>query len=1097
MPTVLSSGRGKLCFGFLHRCSFSSQVTRGRHSCAKDIWGDMTQSCRPSQQALGGDQAQRILFNPADGQQATTQQRHGQGDAPQRTTRHPHVAPHKTMLVDDLKLSSDDDDTQRATHQSASWDGQRRVRHSSSDSTRSNSTVESGSGSLRSRSSSPVAASPSESNIKEPDRPPSAQWQLDKWLKFQKKAGRSERYSTESIPEHPPSSPTLRAPSPARCWDNNQEYSPSQSPIPSPQLSYRPGSPLPSPGYSFCPSPIPSTCPSPSNSTRYSPIPSPAPTVVPSPHGTPRAQHSPVQRDPPGSPLQGYNYPEVERLTTNPHRTKSRSRIGPLCNSTEPPQHRPKSRPTADQDHRQNKSKAVLNSSDSHNHKSRPQNSLHPSTKRPGKHTSSQSEQIQGGRPGHSSNHKTPRPPVQHKTKHHFPTGCETNPGQGSCSQLRSKATSNYHSRSSPNLGPRAKSWESKALSAVHVHSSKTSHQQLQSKKREVVQQEVFLTEAEERKHRQKEDKHRDSETRKDRRLAEEQLLRRHWIESSAEDEEKEEEEEAGAIERQRRRDKKTKEKQQIRSKERHPQRKNENRRDPLPSPSSSASSHSDSEFQPQVTKVPADSTSLRKRGQHGPGRPDASKSKGTDQGQESKTRQKLYTLVPFGRSDQAAESSHRGLRNLVVQIDLCLLRRVPDTAHNFKTKAPSSSSKEKQKETMKHLYLPDSVSKDSKRKRKLENGMSHKDSKRNPPHAKDVPRRTESTFHPAERGFSTETTHNGYLEEYLDSKGPLSPLSPLSDDPDSIGSSSKTKNGDVHHIGHTHKNKDKNRDSGPEPKMEVECVKVSKHSSSESWGPAGRRAAIPNPETPHHAEYYLHEAKRMKHRADAMVDKLGKAVNYVDAALSFMECGKAMEEGPLEAKSPYTMYTETVELIRYAMRLKSHSGPGARQEDKQLAVLCFRCLALLYWQMFRLKKDHALKYSKVLLNYFKTSPKVPAMPSCWDNTGKDMEGPPASLLPNAKHLKKGSHGDNASLSLISIPQRIHQMAANHLNITNSVLYSYEYWEVADNLAKESKEFFNYLNTLSGPLTLHSSIAHAVQYTRQALQWIRISAKLN
>lgn len=84
-----------------------------------------------------------------------------------------------------------------------------------------------------------------------------------------------------------------------------------------------------------------------------------------------------------------------------------------------------------------------------------------------------------------------------------------------------------------------------------------------------------------------------------------------------------------------------------------------------------------------------------------------------------------------------------------------------------------------------------------------------------------------------------------------------------------------------------------------------------------------------------------------MKHRADAMVshrrrfafvcledeafltdadlfvhfhpqvNKLGKAVNYVDAALSFMECGKAMEEGPLEAKSPYTMYSETVELIR------------------------------------------------------------------------------------------------------------------------------------------------------------------------------------
>lgn len=43
--------------------------------------------------------------------------------------------------------------------------------------------------------------------------------------------------------------------------------------------------------------------------------------------------------------------------------------------------------------------------------------------------------------------------------------------------------------------------------------------------------------------------------------------------------------------------------------------------------------------------------------------------------------------------------------------------------------------------------------------------------------------------------------------------------------------------------------------------------------------------------------------------------------------------------------------------------------------ESLLLELVCihsFRCLALLYWQMFRLKKDHALKYSKVLLDYFK-----------------------------------------------------------------------------------------------------------------------------
>lgn len=66
---------------------------------------------------------------------------------------------------------------------------------------------------------------------------------------------------------------------------------------------------------------------------------------------------------------------------------------------------------------------------------------------------------------------------------------------------------------------------------------------------------------------------------------------------------------------------------------------------------------------------------------------------------------------------------------------------------------------------------------------------------------------------------------------------------------------------------------------------------------------------------------------------------------------------------------------------------------------------------------MFRLKKDHALKYSKVLLDYFKVcvlkksnltvgdiqvciilavfvvslqnSPKVPSMQSCWTDSGK------------------------------------------------------------------------------------------------------------
>lgn len=192
---------------------------------------------------------------------------------------------------------------------------------------------------------------------------------------------------------------------------------------------------------------------------------------------------------------------------------------------------------------------------------------------------------------------------------------------------------------------------------------------------------------------------------------------------------------------------------------------------------------------------------------------------------------------------------------------------------------------------------------------------MSLRERKRNIPYGNDLSGCTGSSFHAADHNLSTETTHNGqentrhslfsfayihlnllcmhiyvfiyvsityacrYLEEYLDSKRPLSPLSPLSDSPDYTKPSSKSKNAEVHDI-HTHRNRDKNRDSAvkviiptdtcsnhaftfsliyfpsfdlyTQPKMEVECVKVSRQPqpSSESWGPAGHRGTVPNNET-------------------------------------------------------------------------------------------------------------------------------------------------------------------------------------------------------------------------------------------------------
>ncbi|KAG5851815.1 hypothetical protein ANANG_G00055780 [Anguilla anguilla] len=261
------------------------------------------------------------------------------------------------------------------------------------------------------------------------------------------------------------------------------------------------------------------------------------------------------------------------------------------------------------------------------------------------------------------------------------------------------------------------------------------------------------------------------------------------------------------------------------------------------------------------------------------------------------------------------------------------------------------------------------------------------------------------------------------------------------------------------------------------------------------------RRPKLMFNDTLHNADYYMQEAKKLKHKADALQDKFGKAVNYADGALSFIECGNAMERDPLEAKSPYTMYSETVELIRYAMRLKNFTSHSATVAEKKLAVLCYRCLSLLYLRMFKLKKDHALKYSRSLMEYFKNSAKSSQAPSPWGSNGKSAGTPsPMSLSPSPVSSASsggGAPGSSSSSSgSVAIPQRIHHMAASHVNITNNILRSYEHWDTADKLARESQEFFQDLDSVMDPLTQQRSMTELVRYVRQGLHWLRIEAHL-
>ncbi|XP_047462713.1 AF4/FMR2 family member 4 isoform X2 [Mugil cephalus] len=272
--------------------------------------------------------------------------------------------------------------------------------------------------------------------------------------------------------------------------------------------------------------------------------------------------------------------------------------------------------------------------------------------------------------------------------------------------------------------------------------------------------------------------------------------------------------------------------------------------------------------------------------------------------------------------------------------------------------------------------------------------------------------------------------------------------------------------------------------------------------SADGSRDPSSQRSKLVFEDRVHSADHYLQEAKKLKHNADALLDRFEKAVYYLDAVVSFIECGNALERSAQEAKSPFPMYAETVELIKYTMKLKSYMAPDATSADKRLAVLCLRCQSLLYLRLFKLRKDSALKYSKTLTEHLKNSLSNTQAPS--PGMGNKAAGMPSPVSPKLSpgtaggySLVSSSSSSSSTGSSVTIPQRIHQMAASYVQVTSNFLYATEVWDQAEQLSKEQKDFFLELDKVMGPLIFNtSSMTELVRYTRQGLHWLRLDAKL-
>ncbi|XP_077441693.1 AF4/FMR2 family member 1 [Vanacampus margaritifer] len=430
---------------------------------------------------------------------------------------------------------------------------------------------------------------------------------------------------------------------------------------------------------------------------------------------------------------------------------------------------------------------------------------------------------------------------------------------------------------------------------------------------------------------------------------------------------------------------------------------------------------------------------------------------------QEAKTIPKAESSTTHKSCKKAVPKSSQDIHTkpagcLLVKIDLNLLSRIPQpTPVNAETRKHPKASKK---------TLPQTVEMDDKilprKKPKLEKKMtsSKKDS-----------------------SVKVEVCSTQADEQQQQQKKPKEMLVHLQKPPKDPGKDSKVHKGSREE---PHKDAPKSKDSSKQKSRRAKNTHAEKKKQSSSLRPS-REAETSRPllrteDREYPVKHYIKEAKRLKHKADAESDKRSKAFNYLDAAMFFVESGIAMEKDLRISMSSYTMFAETVELLKFVLKLKSLADTPAHPSEKDFVALCLKCQSLLQMAMFRHKYKIALKSSKTLADHFDN---LTLESSVGATKGPNTPSPMASIPSPAC----------GGGSTVVVPVAVAQMALSYVNITTLFLNAHELWEQADHMAGKGSGLVAELDAVVGPLSLASSVTSMVRYTQQGVAWLRLDSK--
>uniref|UniRef100_A0A224YQX2 AF4/FMR2 family member lilli n=1 Tax=Rhipicephalus zambeziensis TaxID=60191 RepID=A0A224YQX2_9ACAR len=278
-------------------------------------------------------------------------------------------------------------------------------------------------------------------------------------------------------------------------------------------------------------------------------------------------------------------------------------------------------------------------------------------------------------------------------------------------------------------------------------------------------------------------------------------------------------------------------------------------------------------------------------------------------------------------------------------------------------------------------------------------------------------------------------------------------------------------------------------------------------------------------------SDYFLCEAKRLKHEADREVHRTAQAVKYLEAVLYFILTGNAMEHSRADLDNVYRMYKETLNLIKYiSSKFQKLQNDAYGSIDNKLAVLSLRCQSLLYKKLYELHKNDVRENMRALTEFQKcplgklASPPLAAAgvrlqrspcqpsphsptPSPAGSVGSQSSGYSSCELASNGH--GGSRQQPATAATVvpaiapaaaapppgavALPQSQYLMLQRQLANLTCLYRCHDMWEQADSLTSRShsREFFEDLDRDCGKLTLHSSCSELVKYIQEGVCRLR------